>query len=53
MKITELKVKENITPDVIAQAIEYISNSCFINGSYNPYFRGFTEKMAIVQVFLE
>lgn len=53
MKITELKIKENITPDVIAQAIEYISNSCFINGSYNPYYRGFTEKMAIVQFFLE
>ena len=53
MKITELKIKENITPDVIAQAIEYISNSCFINGSYNPYYRGFTEKMAIVQFFLD
>lgn len=53
MKITELKIKENITPDVIAQAIEYISNSCFINGTYNPYYRGFTEKMAIVQFFLE
>ena len=53
MKITELKIKENITPDVIAQAIEYISNSCFINGSYNPYYRGFTEKTAIVQFFLD
>lgn len=53
MKITELKIKENITPDVIAQAIEYISNSCFINGTYNPYYRGFTEKMAIVQFFLD
>ena len=50
MNITELKIKENITPDVIAQAI---SNSCFINGSYNPYYRGFTEKMAIVQFFLD
>lgn len=53
MKITELKIKENITPDVIAQAIEYISNSCFINGSYNPYYRGFAEKTAIVQFFLD
>lgn len=53
MKITELKIKENITPDVIAQAIEYISNSCFINGIYNPYYRGFAEKTAIVQFFLD
>lgn len=53
MKIIELKIKENITPDVIAQAIEYISNSCFINGSYNPYYRGFAEKTAIVQFFLD
>ena len=53
MKITELKIKENITPDVIAQAIEYISNSCFINGTYNPYYRGFAEKTAIVQFFLD
>lgn len=53
MKIAELKIKENITPDVIAQAIEYISNSCFINGTYNPYYRGFAEKTAIVQFFLD
>lgn len=53
MKITELKVKENITPDVIAEAIEYISNSCFVGGTYNPYYRGFAEKMAIVQFFLD
>ena len=53
MKITELKVKENITPDIIAEAIEYISNSCFIGGTYNPYYRSFSEKMAIVQFFLD
>ena len=53
MKITELKVKENITPDIIAEAIEYISNSCFIGGTYNPYYRGFSEKMAIAQFFLD
>lgn len=53
MKITELKVKENITPDIIAEAIEYISNSCFISGTYNPYYRSFSEKMAIVQFFLD
>ena len=53
MKITELKVKENITPDIIAEAIEYISNSCFVGGTYNPYYRRFSEKMAIVQFFLE
>lgn len=53
MKITELKVKENITPDIIAEAIEYISNSCFVGGTYNPYYRSFSEKMAIVQFFLD
>ena len=53
MKITELKVKENITPDIIAEAIEYISNSCFVGGTYNPYYRSFTEKIAIVQFFLD
>lgn len=53
MKFTELKIKENITPDVIAEAIEYISNSCFIGGTYNPYYRSFAEKMAIVQFFID
>ena len=53
MNITELKIKEDITPDVIAQAIEYISNSCFIGGTYNPYYMSFTEKLAIVQYFLD
>ena len=53
MNITDLKIKENITPDIIAQAIEYISNSCFIDGTYNTYYMGFTEKLAIVQYFLD
>lgn len=53
MNITELKIKENITPDLIAQAIEYISNSCFIGGTYNPYYMSFTERLAIVQYFLD
>lgn len=53
MRITELKIKENITPEVVAQAIEYISNSCFIGGTYNPYYMGFAEKLAIVQFFLD
>ena len=53
MQITELKIKENITPDLIAQAIEYISNSCFIGGTYNPYYMGFAERLAIVQYFLD
>lgn len=53
MKITELKIKENIAPDVIAEVIEYISNSCFIGGTYNPYYQNFAERMAIVQYFLD
>ena len=53
MKITELNIKENITPDTIAEVIEYISNACFVGGTYNPYYQGFAEKMAIVQYFLD
>lgn len=53
MKITELKIKENIAPDIIAEVIEYISNSCFIGGTYNPYYQSFAERMAIVQYFLD
>jgi len=53
MKITELKIKESITPDVIAQAIEYIADSCFVDGIYNPYYMKFTERFAIVQYFLD
>lgn len=53
MKITELKIKENIAPDVIAEVIEYISNVCFIGGTYNPYYQSFAERMAIVQYFLD
>lgn len=53
MKITELSIKENIAPDIVAEVIEYISNSCFIGGTYNPYYQSFTERMAIVQYFLD
>ena len=53
MKITELKIKENIAPDVVAEVIEYISNACFIGGTYNPYYQSFAERMAIVQYFLD
>lgn len=53
MKITELKIKENIAPDVITEVIEYISNFCFIGGTYNPYYQSFAERMAIVQYFLD
>ena len=53
MVITELKIKEEIAPDVIAQAIEYISSACFVGGTYNPYYQRFAERMAIVQYFLD
>ena len=53
MKITELSIKENIAPDIIAEVIEYISNFCFIGGTYNPYYQSFAERMAIVQYFLD
>lgn len=53
MKITELKIKENISPDIIAEAIEFISNACFVNGAYNPYYQSFAERMAIAQFFLD
>ena len=53
MKITELKIKENVEPDVIAEAIEFIANSCFVNGGYNPYYQSFAERMAVVRYFLD
>ena len=53
MKITELTIKENISPDIIAEAIEFISNACFVNGTYNPYYQSFAERMAIAQFFLD
>lgn len=53
MKIENLKVKENIGGDEIVGAIEYISNSCFANGSYNPYFLQYGQKMAVFNFFLE
>ena len=53
MKITELSIKENIAPDIIAEVIEYISNFCFIGETYNPYYQSFAERMAIVQYFLD
>ena len=46
-------MKENIAPDVIAEVIEYISNACFVSGTYNPYYQSFAERMAIVQYFLD
>lgn len=53
MNITELKIKENVDPDVIAEAIEFIANSCFVNGGYNPYYQSFAERMAVVRYFLD
>lgn len=53
MNITELKIKENIEPDVIAEAIDFIASSCFANGSYNPYYQSFAERIAIVRYFLD
>ena len=53
MKITELNIKENIAPDTIAEVIEYISNACFIGGTYSPYYQRFAERMAIVQYFID
>lgn len=53
MKIENLKVKENIGADEIVGAIEYISNACFANGSYNPYFLQYGQKMAVFNFFIE
>lgn len=53
MKIENLKVKENIGADEIVGAIEYISNACFANGGYNPYFLQYGQKMAIFNFFIE
>lgn len=53
MKVTNLKVKENIGADEIVGAIEYISNTCFANGGYNPYFLQYGQRMAIFNFFIE
>lgn len=53
MNITELKIKENVEPDVVAEAIEFIATSCFVNGGYNPYYQSFAERMAVVRYFLD
>lgn len=53
MKTENLKVKENIGADEIVGAIEYISNACFANGGYNPYFLQYGQRMAIFNFFIE
>ena len=53
MKVENLKVKENIGADEIVGAIEYISNACFANGGYNPYFLQYGQRMAIFNFFIE
>ena len=53
MKIDNLKIKDDITPDVVAEAIEFVANSCFVNGNFNPYYQSFAERMAVVKFFLD
>lgn len=53
MNIENMKIKENIVPEEIAEAIEFIVNSCFVNGGYNPYFRSFAERIAVMRFFLD
>ena len=53
MKITEIRVKENITPEDISNAIEFIASSCFIVGNFNPYYKSFAERIAVMRFFLD
>lgn len=53
MILNNLKIKENITPELIASAIESVVDSCFINGVYNPYYQSFGERIAVVRFFLD
>ena len=53
MKINELKIKDNITPDIIAEAIEFVASSCFVNGNFNPYYQDFAERIAVIKYFLD
>ena len=53
MQLNKVRIKENITPEDIASAIELIADSCFVNGNYNPYYKGFAEKIAVVRYFLD
>ena len=53
MKLDNIKIKDDITPELIAQAIEFVANSCFVNGGFNPYYQSFAERIAVVRFFLD
>ena len=53
MVLDNVRIKENITPEEIGGAIEFIANSCFVNGTYNPYYQSFAERIAVVDFFLD
>lgn len=53
MVLDNVRIKENITPEEIGGAIEFIANSCFVNGTYNPYYQSFAERIAVVTFFLD
>ncbi len=52
MNIQNVRIKET-TDEMIVEAIDFIANSCFINGTYNPYYRGIAEKIAVVKIFID
>ena len=33
MKLNDVKIKDDINPELIAQAIEFVANSCFTSDS--------------------
>lgn len=53
MVLNNVRIKEDITPELIASAIESVADSCFINGAYNPYYQSFAERIAVVRFFLD
>ena len=53
MVLNNVRIKEDITPELIASAIESVVDSCFINGVYNPYYQSFGERIAVVRFFLD
>lgn len=53
MKITNVKIKDNITIVDRIDAIELIVNSYFTNGRYTPYYVEISKYVAVARFFLE
>lgn len=53
MKITNTKIKDNITIVDRISAIEFIANSYFTDGRYTPYYVEISKYIAVAKFFLD